>query len=248
MNAKPYIRSVARWLAGSIALAAGSYATYVGITWYRYGRVEALASPEDRDLLLDRFMPACEVIERHQARVAAPAAITLAAACDMDLQQSAFIRGIFRARELILGSDPEDTLRPQALLAWAKALGWGVLAEVPGREVVVGAVTRPWTANVVFRALPPDEFAAFQEPGYVKIVWTLHADPISASESVARTETRVVTTDPTARGRFRRYWSFFSPGIVLIRRISLGILLVSWVSRLISKEKTLFELSNPRRT
>jgi hypothetical protein len=44
-----------------------------------------------------------------------------------------------------------------------------VLADVPEREVVVGAVTKPWEANVTFRALPPDQFAGFAEPGFVKI-------------------------------------------------------------------------------
>jgi len=78
-------------------------------------------------------------------------------------------------------------------------------------------------ANVVFRPLSPEEFIAFHEPGYVKIAWALRVDPVNAIESVARTETRVVTTDPGARAKFRRYWSFFSPGIVLIRRIALGL-------------------------
>ena len=31
-----------------------------------------------------------------------------------------------------------------------------------------------------------------------------------------------MTTDPTARAKFRRYWSFMSPGIILIRWMSLG--------------------------
>lgn len=35
-------------------------------------------------------------------------------------------------------------------------------------------------------------------------------------------QTRVMTTDPTARTKFRWYWARFSPGIVLIRRIMLG--------------------------
>jgi hypothetical protein len=104
---------------------------------------------------------------------------------------------------------------------FAKGLGWGVLDEIPGREIVFGAVTRPWEANVVFRALLPDAFAAFNEPDYVKIAWTLRADPIDARESIARTETRVTTTDPGAREKFRRYWAVFSPGIVLIRRVML---------------------------
>jgi hypothetical protein len=74
----------------------------------------------------------------------------------------------------------------------------------------------------VFRPLPSEEFAALHEPGYVKIVWTLRADSLGAGESIFRTETRVVTTDPTARAKFRRYWSFMSPGIILIRRMLLG--------------------------
>ena len=71
--------------------------------------------------------------------------------------------------------------------------------------------------------MPPDEFASFREPGYAKIVWTLRADPIGATKSMARSETRVTTTDPLAGAAFRRYWSFFSPGIELIRWISLGL-------------------------
>ena len=42
-----------------------------------------------------------------------------------------------------------------------------------------------------------------------------------AAESIFRTETRVMTTDPAARAKFRRYWSFPSPGIILIRWVSL---------------------------
>jgi hypothetical protein len=108
------------------------------------------------------------------------------------------------------------------LLAHVLALGWGVLAEVPGREIVVGAVTKPWEADVVFRAMSAHEFASFREPGYVKIAWTLRADPLDDDACVFRTETRAVATDAFARATFRRYWAVFSPGIALIRRVSLG--------------------------
>ena len=73
----------------------------------------------------------------------------------------------------------------------------------------------------MFRSLRPDAFAAFNEPDYVKIVWTLRADSTGPGESVARTETRAMTTDAGARRKFRRYWSLVSPGIVLIRRVAL---------------------------
>ena len=157
--------------------------------------------------------------ERHQIHVAAPAAVTFTAACEIDLRQSSIVGAIFKTREVLLGSRPDSSDRPRGLVPWALSLGWGVLADVPGREIVAGAVTRPWDANVVFQALPPDKFLAFNEPGFVKIVWTLRADPVNDRESVARTETRAVATDPTARRKFRRYWSISSPGIVLIRRV-----------------------------
>jgi hypothetical protein len=224
MNGRRYVALVARWLAAGVGVAAASYATYVATTWYRYGHVTHQATAEDADALLDRFVPTYEVAERHHVRVAAPADITLAAATEMDLQQSPIVRAIFKGREWIMGSHPPaaGSQEPRDFLSQMRAIGWGELAVVPGREIVMGAVTQPWMADVVFRPLPPEEFAAFHEPDYVKIVWTLRADPVGAAESVFRTETRVATTDPTARARFRRYWSFASPGIILIRWMTLG--------------------------
>ena len=220
MNAKGYSRRGIHWLGAGLGLAVAGYATVVGATWLRYGR-RTRAAPDEADPTLDRFMPEYDVTERHHVRVAAPPEVTLAAAAEADLQQSVVVRAIFRARELVLGASPTGVARrPKGLLAEVESMGWRVLAETPGREVVVGAVTQPWLANVRFRGLGPDEFRAFHEPGYVKIAWTLRADPLGAG-SVFRTETRVATTDATARRAFRWYWARFSPGIVLIRQFLL---------------------------
>jgi hypothetical protein len=208
------------WIAGALALVAGAYAGYVGITWLRFRHPEP-SSANDADPFLDQFMPVYDVVERHHIGVAAPADVTFAAACEADLLQSPAVRAIFKTREKILGSEPGVTAQAHGILAFTKAIGWGVLAEVPGREVVMGAVTKPWEANVVFRPLPPDEFARFNEPGYVKIAWTIRADAKSATDSVFRTETRAVATDAMARTKFRRYWSMLSPGIIAIRWIML---------------------------
>ena len=53
------------------------------------------------------------------------------------------------------------------------------------------------------------------------IAWSLRADPVDEQTSIFRTETRAVATDAAARARFRRYWAFASPGIGLIRLLSL---------------------------
>ena len=193
---------------------------YLARNWYRYGKVPSNGRP---DPLLDLFMPTYEVREYHDARVAAPVEITYEAARTMDINRSRLMRGIFRARELALHADRKTKPLSRALLEEAQALGWGVLAEEPGREVILGAVTQPWVANVRFESLPADEFAAFDRPGYVKIVWTLSAEPIDSRSSIVRTETRVATTDKYARERFRRYWTVVSPGVRLIRVESLRL-------------------------
>jgi hypothetical protein len=221
MGRRSFARSVVRWTGIVAGIGSAAYAAYAAVTWARYGHV-TLPRHSERDDLLDRFMPEYEVAERHRISVAAPAAITLAAAQEMDLARSPAIRAIFKARELILRASPEDRLQPGGLLRQVRSLGWMVLAESPGREIVVGAVTKPWEPNVTFRGIAPEEFAQFDEPDYVKIVWMLRADPLGQTHSLFRTETRVTTTDAAARAKFRRYWAFFSPGIVLIRWLTLA--------------------------
>jgi hypothetical protein len=168
-------------------------------------------------------MAAYDVAERHEIEVAAPAAVTMAAARDMDIHRSPLVRAIFAIRTLparLRGAPPRT---PASLLSETLALGWRVLADEPGRAIVVGAVTQPWHAEVTFRGLPPDAFVAFDEPGYAKIAWTFEAFPLGPSTSRFRTETRVSTTDARSRRLFRRYWAVFSPGILLIRRASLKL-------------------------
>jgi hypothetical protein len=96
-----------------------------------------------------------------------------------------------------------------------------VRAEEPDREIVVGAYTRPWHERVTFHPLPPEQFAGFDQPGYVKIAWTLGVEPLGPNASRLVTRTRAVATDPQSRRRFRRYWAPMSAGIILIRYAAL---------------------------
>jgi hypothetical protein len=205
--------------AGGI-LAAGAYSAYAGWNWLTYGRPKKPCDPLAADRLLEDFLPDHEVVERHHIAIHCRPAIALAAACEMNLRDSAAIRAIFRAREILFSGKPDDTL-PAGLLAQLKAMGWGILAETPGREIVFGAITRPWEPNVSFHSLDAAGFRAFHEPGWVKIAFTLRADPMGEDRCVFRTETRAVATDPESRSRFRFYWACLSPGIVLIRMLSL---------------------------
>lgn len=200
------------------ALGAAGYAAYVASSWLRYGK------PRKRpDAGLDAVMPTYDVCERHSIEVDAPPAVTLAAAKELQFDHSRIVRAIFRARELILRSAPDPTPRPQGLLALTTSMGWCVLSE-SAEEIVVGAVTKPWEANPVFRPVQAAELAAFAEPDYVKIAWTLRAEPRPDGGTTFRTETRAVATDAGARTKFRTYWALLSPGIILIRSMMMPAL------------------------
>jgi hypothetical protein len=88
MTTKSALRSTGRWLAVGVGSAAASYVAYVSYAWARYGDARPAARPEEQDALLDRFMPAYEIAERHQIRINAPAEITFETARDLNLQQS----------------------------------------------------------------------------------------------------------------------------------------------------------------
>jgi len=220
MTAKSSIRAAMGALVAGAGVATTMYGVYAAISWCRYGHTSR-ANAREHDELLDQFIPVYEVVERHHIRVNAPAAVTFAAAREQDLFHVPLVRAIFKAREVFLRATPDERPQPRGLLPAVQALGWGVLADVPDRELVCGAVTKPWEPNVTFHALPPGEFAAFSQPGFVKIVWTVRADPLDDHTSIFRTETRAVATDAAARTQFRRYWAFVSPGIALIRRLSM---------------------------
>ena len=211
----PHTRSTALWAAAGAGAALGGYAVLVANVWRNYGHPSPSAADE-KDDLLDRFIPDYDVVERHHVRVEAPAAVTLAAAKETNFD-SPLVTAIFRAREIALRARPPKQIDARGLVNVFTAIGWVVLDETPGREIVFGAVTQPWKPDVAFRSVAPEAFRTFSEPGYVKIAFTLRADPVGDHRSVFRTETRAAATDAQARRLFRRYWAMVSPGVVLIR-------------------------------
>jgi hypothetical protein len=212
----PKIRKIGRGLAVGAAAAAAGYAGVVAWNRLRYGHV-TLASDPARASLLDHFIPQPEIVAGHDIAIAAPPETVLDAARNLRMLDSPPVRALFKLRELALGGEADTRPHPEPLFEQLQSIGWVELAETPGREIVFGAVTKPWLASPVFRSIPAGEFAAFDEPDYVKIAFSLRADPDGADGSIFRTETRAIATDADARAKFRRYWSYVAPGVHLIR-------------------------------
>jgi hypothetical protein len=177
-------------------------------------RLRPAAAPESPAA---EFIPRPYVHDRHEIVIAAPADLVFFDATRIDLRSLPLVRLIFRIRGWLMGDTLEPPAKPLGIVAETMVLGWGLLAHTPCRAIVMGAAARPWTRNVTFHTIPREAFVSFAEPDYVKIVWTLEADPIGPERTRFRTETRVEATDEKARQKFFWYWRAFGLGIRFIR-------------------------------
>src|SRR5689334_11739903 len=84
---------------------------WAGAAWIRYGHPARKAVG---DRAITRFLPHCEVAERHERIVPADPATVFHAAQTFSLEQSPVIRSIFRARE-ILFREPRTAGGPASL-------------------------------------------------------------------------------------------------------------------------------------
>ena len=99
--------------------------------------------------------------------------------------------------------------------------GFSVLAEEANRELVVGRIGQFWrmVGSPTPRIVGPEEFRAFDRPGYAKVAVNFHAEAAKGGE-VTRlsTDTRIAVPDWKARMRFGAHWCFIRPGSAVIRR------------------------------
>jgi hypothetical protein len=94
--------------------------------------------------------------------------------------------------------------------------GFVLLGERPRRELALGVVGRFWTLGGERVTLDADGFAAFDRPGYAKVVWDFRLTPEGNTTRLS-TETRIRCLDAESRRRFRRYWRVIRPFSGLIR-------------------------------
>ncbi len=99
-------------------------------------------------------------------------------------------------------------------------IGWMLLGERPGRELLLGGIGHFWTPTVRWRDVPADRFAAFDEPGWAAIAWGFHLAPAAGGRTLLVTECRTRATDPDSRRGFLRYWRLMRPFIGYIIGLS----------------------------
>ncbi|MFI5182332.1 MAG: hypothetical protein ACHQPI_13175 [Thermoanaerobaculia bacterium] len=109
----------------------------------------------------------------------------------------------------------------EAILDVALRSGFVILAEDPGRELVLGTlVVRPRGAVVSVPDDPAEtgrRFAALSAPGYAKAAMNFRIEPRPDGTCRLTTETRIFATDREAARRFAVYWRLIHPGSALLR-------------------------------
>ena len=151
-------------------------------------------------MLLSEVLPEYDVRKRHAIALDLPAARVWEAIHETRLGELRLARTLFRLRGLPSAPD-------RGMLDLE---GFRPLAESPGRELVLGAVGKPWSPRGgLVRGADP---RTFREPGYA-----LMALAIVYDGTVLATETRVLCTDPRSRLLFRSYWLVVRPFSGLVR-------------------------------
>jgi hypothetical protein len=168
--------------------------------------------------LIRELIPAPRLRQVERVAVAAPPAEAWRLLRHVDIYRHVPI-----FRRLIALRGLPDRLRGRAAPPLARATiddiaarsEFRVLAEEPGREVVLGAIGTFWQPTILWRQVAPDAFERFDTPGWGKVAWNLRVDPRGAGCWVT-CEVRVTVTSDDAWPRFQRYWRIigrFSHGV-----------------------------------
>ncbi|MGW5740491.1 hypothetical protein [Amycolatopsis sp. NPDC003861] len=173
------------------------------------------------DLFIDHFLPHPHFELVRTTIVDAPAKETYSAARELDFTD---IRGgVVTSISQWLRALPErwhnrrhgPPRRPTRLTADDLDTGseWTLLGDRPGTEFALGVAGKFWKPVITWRRVEADDFAAFDEPGFGKLVLAVSVVPYGAHRTVLTVHTRVRMSDPESWLKFRRYWWIARPAI-----------------------------------
>jgi hypothetical protein len=173
-------------------------------------------------LLIDRALPAFDVVISESVVVDAEPATTYGAARSLDFLRvrTPLLTAAFWVRTLPerFGRKPPAP-PPRLVIAEGDPLpGWVLLGEQPGRELAFGALGKFWQRRIEWRDIAASEFAEFAEPGYGKIACDFRVQPCGAGRTLLTYECRTATTSADARAKFTRYWRLIRPLVGHIMR------------------------------
>ena len=174
-------------------------------------------------MLIDSFAPKFDANEVHQVIIKAPREVVYETLRKADLG-SPLIKFLMLLRSLPGFLAQRRRSWPQNHAITLQTLidsGFGLLADKPPEEIVLGITGRFWRPA---GNLSPFVRSHFDQPvavGFARGVWNFSLTSEAENQTALRTETRVVCGDSASRRRFLAYWVLVRPFSGLIRLIML---------------------------
>lgn len=167
---------------------------------------------------LDTFCSVYEFHEVHSVSIAASASRIYQELKAVTADEVLFFRTLAWLRRL---GNPEpgtvlDSPRGVPILQVATSSGFLLLADEPGRELVLGAVV--WSPIDAPDPRTPGEFQALHGERFVIATINFHIENTGRDAFQLTTETRVHATDSATRRQFAAYWRLIYPGSAMLRR------------------------------
>lgn len=196
---------------GALILASGMVLALTALSWP--ASTIRVAQPRSR---LDDIMPQYQFFERHSKRVhARPEQLMQAVRQSTfgDLKSLATLLRI-RAAALRLPDKSASFQNMRVLDAFAMS---GYVSDNGAHEIVMAGGANALEKRPL-KPRSPQEFAADQQPGTVKIAFNFTAEDVGGGWSIVSTETRIFASDDSTRRGMARYWRLIVPGSGLLRR------------------------------
>ncbi len=178
----------------------------------------------DQRMLIDSFAPIPDAVETHRILIAAPPEVVYRALWTSDFGGSPIIRSLLALRSLpgfvSRGCQPLPRSQNLTLRTLIEA-GFGVLAEKPNEEIVLGVTGKFWRASGNLFPFNREDFEKPVASGFARAVWNFRVSDNHNGATILSTETRVICGDLASRKKFCAYWTFVRPFSGLIRRLML---------------------------
>ena len=176
----------------------------------------------NRRMLIDSFAPNPDAAETHRIAIAAPPEVVYRTLWTADLGHSPIIKLLLALRSLP-GFIAHHSLPENQAITLQTIIdsGFGLLAEDPDQELVLGVTGRFWRAA---GNLSPFDRADFEKPvaaGFARAVWNFSLRDSQHDRTILATETRIICGDDSSRRKFRVYWILVRPFSGLIRQLML---------------------------
>src|SRR5687767_6127221 len=169
--------------------------------------------------LIQEYLPEPRHMEFNRVFVKADPATSWKAIRHFDMGKVPWVRLLFDIRTLpdrLAGKLHEEDRRIGIDQIARQDKGFHILKEIPGKEIVIGAIGEFWHANILFSEVKPDHFRDFKKPGYGKIAWSISVEPYRNGSTICM-ELRMTANDENSWKKFIRYYRVIGIGSRLIR-------------------------------